>query len=73
MVEPKQPIYLRTSEVAELLLVSPKTVTRWARDGKLPFVRTLGNHRRYPAEVIWEIAVRLQAGEGPEGELSWPS
>jgi excisionase family DNA binding protein len=32
--------------------VDPKTVTRWAKDGKLTSVRTLGGHRRYPeAEV----------------------
>jgi excisionase family DNA binding protein len=39
--------YLRTSEVAGLLHVSEKTVSRWAKDGKLPFTRTLGGHRRY--------------------------
>jgi excisionase family DNA binding protein len=32
--------------------VDPKTVTRWARDGKLTSIRTLGGHRRYrEAEV----------------------
>jgi excisionase family DNA binding protein len=32
--------------------VDPKTVTRWARAGKLTSVRTLGGHRRYrEAEV----------------------
>ena len=28
--------YLLPSEVAEALQVSPKTVTRWAKEGKLP-------------------------------------
>jgi excisionase family DNA binding protein len=27
--------------------VDPKTVTRWARAGKLSCIRTLGGHRRY--------------------------
>jgi excisionase family DNA binding protein len=34
--------YLRGAEVAELLQVSSKTVARWAKDGKLPYLRTLG-------------------------------
>jgi hypothetical protein len=34
--------YLRTAEVADLLHVSPKTVSRWAKEGKLPFLKTLG-------------------------------
>lgn len=39
-------------EVAKLLLVDPKTVTRWARTGKLRSIRTPGGHRRYSrAEV----------------------
>lgn len=34
-------------EVAKLFDVDPKTVTRWARAGKLRCIRTLGGHRRY--------------------------
>lgn len=34
-------------EAAEILHVSPKTVARWAKEGKLPYSRTLGRHRRY--------------------------
>jgi excisionase family DNA binding protein len=40
------PSYLRTAEVADILHVSPKTVSRWAKEGKLPFLKTLGGHRR---------------------------
>jgi excisionase family DNA binding protein len=47
-----QPRYLRTAQVAELLQVSPKTVSRWAQEGMLPYVRTLGGHRRYPDREI---------------------
>jgi excisionase family DNA binding protein len=47
-----QPKYLRTAQVAELLQVSPKTVSRWAQEGMLPYVRTLGGHRRYPDAEI---------------------
>jgi excisionase family DNA binding protein len=50
---PSQPSrYLRTAQVAELLHVSPKTVSRWAQEGRLPFFRTLGGHRRYPDREI---------------------
>jgi Helix-turn-helix domain len=34
---PTDPSYLHTAEVADLLHVSPKTVSRWAKEGKLPF------------------------------------
>jgi excisionase family DNA binding protein len=55
--------HLRTSQVADLLHVSPKTVSRWAKGGKLPFQRTLGGHRRYPEREIRELAATL-VGEG---------
>jgi excisionase family DNA binding protein len=32
--------------------VSPKTVSRWAQEGRLPYLRTLGGHRRYPDAEI---------------------
>ena len=56
MAEDRGSRYLRTAEVARLLHVSPKTVTRWAKDGKLPHSRTLGGHRRFPADAIEKIA-----------------
>jgi excisionase family DNA binding protein len=57
---PDLPRYLRTAEVADILQVSPKTVSRWAKEGKLPFLRTLGGHRRYPAAEIRQLADELQ-------------
>ncbi len=43
---------LTPAEVAALFRVDPKTVTRWAKAGKLMSIRTLGGHRRYrEAEV----------------------
>jgi excisionase family DNA binding protein len=32
--------------------VDPKTVTRWAKAGKLSSIRTLGGHRRYRASEV---------------------
>jgi excisionase family DNA binding protein len=46
--------------VAAILQVSPKTVSRWAKEGKLPFLKTLGGHRRYPAAEIRQLAAELQ-------------
>ena len=43
---------LTPAEVAEMFRVNPKTVTRWARAGKITAVRTLGGHRRYRADEI---------------------
>ena len=43
------------SEVASLFRVDAKTVTRWAQEGKLPFVRTLGGHRRYPRDEVLRL------------------
>jgi excisionase family DNA binding protein len=56
----QSPSYLPTAEVAALLHVSPKTVARWAKEGKLPFMRTLGGHRRYPEAKIRELLVELR-------------
>ncbi len=57
---PELPRYLRTAEVAAILQVSPKTVSRWATEGKLPFLKTLGGHRRYPASEIRQLAGELR-------------
>jgi excisionase family DNA binding protein len=58
-VEP-QPHYLRTSEVAEILFVNGKTISRWAAEGRLPFLKTLGGHRRYPEAEIRALAKTLR-------------
>jgi excisionase family DNA binding protein len=52
--------YMKTSEVARLLRVSPKTVSRWAKEGKLPHLVTLGGHRRFPARAIRALADQLR-------------
>ena len=57
---PTYPSYLRAAEVADILHVSPKTVSRWAKEGKLPFLKTLGGHRRYPEAEIRQLAEGLR-------------
>jgi len=38
---------LTPAEVAAMFRVDPKTVTRWAKSGKISAIRTLGGHRRF--------------------------
>jgi excisionase family DNA binding protein len=54
--------FLHTSQVADILHDSPKTIARWAKDGRLPFLRTLGGHRRYPEQAIPRLAASLAQG-----------
>jgi excisionase family DNA binding protein len=56
---PRAATFLRSAQVAEILQVSPKTVARWAQQGRLPCQRTLGGHRRYPELAIRELAASL--------------
>lgn len=51
-----EPIALLTpGEVAKLFRVDPKTVTRWARTGKLASLRTPGGHRRFREEEVRQL------------------
>lgn len=52
-------VLLTRSEVARILGVSPTTVTRWAREGRLPSRLTLGGHHRYSSSVIEEIRAKM--------------
>jgi excisionase family DNA binding protein len=46
---------LTPAEVATMFRVDPKTITRWAKAGKLTSARTLGGHRRYREHEIREL------------------
>ena len=55
---------LTPGEVAKALRVDPKTVSRWARAGKLNAIRTPGGHRRFRES---EVRVYLEpVPETPE-------
>jgi excisionase family DNA binding protein len=51
---------LTPSEVAVMFKVNPKTVTRWARAGKISAVRTLGGHRRFRASEIRQFLTQVE-------------
>ena len=56
---------LTPAEVAAILFVDPKTVTRWARAGKISAIRTLGGHRRFRASEIRRCLEDLSSEEAP--------
>ena len=51
---PGAEVLLTPKEVAQRFHVNPKTVTRWAKAGKLTAIRTLGGHRRYRESEVLE-------------------
>jgi excisionase family DNA binding protein len=53
--------YLTPGEVALLYHVSPRTISRWANQGLLPCLVTLGGHRRFRRHDVEEIARRTAA------------
>ena len=67
MTRPIQEQYLKTGEVAEMLGVHGKTVSRWAAEGRLPSVKTIGGHHRYPRSLI--EALRDQLTTHPDQEV----
>lgn len=54
--------YLTPSQVAAALHVSPKTVSRWANEGLLPCLVTLGGHRRFLRQDVQKVLHQM-AGE----------
>jgi len=46
---------LTPGEVAAIMRVDPKTVTRWANTGRLTSIRTPGGHRRFRKSEIRAI------------------
>jgi excisionase family DNA binding protein len=59
-------ILLTPSEVASLFRVDPKTVTRWAKSGKLSSIRTLGGHRRYRETEVRELLGGIPGQRGDD-------
>jgi excisionase family DNA binding protein len=57
-------MYLRPGEVATTFGVNAKTVVRWAKDGKLAFIRTPGGHMRISAEAVRALIHQRDAPEG---------
>lgn len=58
------PDLLTVREVAELLRVSPLTIKRWGKRGKLPAIRINSRgDRRYKKEaVLWLLGIQEKEG-----------
>ena len=54
------PDLLTVREVAELLRVSPLTITRWGKRGKLPAIRinSRGDRRYRKGQVLWLLGIQ---------------
>lgn len=59
---------LTPAEVAALFRVDPKTVTRWAKAGKLTSIRTLGGHRRYRAAEVRALLENIPGQRDPSDD-----
>ena len=57
-VNSEHEVLLTPAEVASLFRVDPKTVTRWAKSGKLTSIRTLGGHRRYKESEVKALLLK---------------
>ena len=65
-IQPHDAQLLSRSEVAGILGVSPTTVTRWAREGRLACRLTLGGHHRFERSLVEEVRDRMMRGESYE-------
>ena len=55
--------YLTPGQVARMLHVSPKTVDRWADQGRIGCIVTLGGHRRFARRDV-DLAVEAMTSRG---------
>jgi excisionase family DNA binding protein len=60
---------LTAGEVAALLRVDPKTVTRWAASGRITSIRTPGGHRRFRES---EVRAIVQGDAPPKSDGAKP-
>jgi excisionase family DNA binding protein len=63
-IEPEE--LLKPAEVAQMYKVDPKTVTRWAKAGKMTSIRTPGGHRRYRKAEVLALMSRTAEGIRPQ-------
>jgi excisionase family DNA binding protein len=64
MDRPNDPL-LKPGEVAVIMRVDPKTVTRWAKAGRVKSMRTPGGHHRFRESLVRQL---LDEGFDPVAE-----
>ena len=65
----EQEVLLTPAEVASVFRVDPKTVTRWAKSGKLTSIRTLGGHRRYKESEVKALLISTTKNNTRDGGI----
>ena len=67
------PDLLTVKEVAEVLRVSPLTIKRWGKRGKLPAIRINSRgDRRYKKEaVLWLLGITQKSASPESASLSY--
>lgn len=60
------PDLLTVREVAEILRVSPLTIKRWGKRGKLPAIRinSRGDRRYRKEAILWLLGIQSKSSEG---------
>jgi excisionase family DNA binding protein len=51
---------LKPSEISKMFRVHPKTVTRWAKAGRIGSIRTPGGHRRFRETEVQALLAQAQ-------------
>ncbi|MBI4035762.1 helix-turn-helix domain-containing protein [Candidatus Daviesbacteria bacterium] len=66
------PDLLTVKEVAEILRVSPLTIKRWGKRGKLPAIRINSRgDRRYKKEaVLWLLGITQKTSSSDSSQVS---
>ena len=49
------PEFMTPAEVAKVFRVDPKTIARWAKEGKIASARTPGGHRRFRRDDVLRL------------------
>ena len=60
--------FLSTKEVARLFEVSPNTVTRWAREAKVPALVTPSGRHKFPRDEIRRLVRDSEPTSGKQQE-----
>ncbi len=72
MADDRSNQYLTPSQVAAVLHVSPKTVSRWASKGNLPCLVTLGGHRRFRLHDVDNVLLQMAGQEAALSDAAEP-
>ncbi len=69
MAEQEHDRLLTPGEVARLFRVDPKTVSRWAKVGRLSRTRTPGGHNRFRQSEVRKL-LEEEGGEGVDALIA---